>query len=258
MKKKIIGILLFTLLIAAILIPVTITANTQTKQYLNEYNDLETYSNTPTDFPGLITIKIVAKVKDILDQYNLLGGAIQVDDTINGKYIYDSGTPDSEPDPHVGIYEYTSSIFGIEIKAGGFVFKTNPSHVIFGFEILNNFYQNWDGYILCSGENLQLSNGMIVDSIQWQLFDPTGNALSSDALPSTAPVLSDWDQMSNNLFIIGWDSFNPSKSYTIDATVTKVTKSRTRDVYFTSQPILNWVLERFQNLFPILRYLMKL
>jgi len=240
------------MLLIATALSATGAMNIQTTQDMNENNDLEPNISTPAN-PGIITIKIVAQVQGVDDTYNLLGGAIKVGDKITGKYIYESGQPDSDPDPSHGFYVYTSSTFGMDLKAGGLEFKTNPNNVIFGFEIFNDV--GCDAFTVGSAENLQLSNGMLVDSIVWQLFDTAQTALSSDALLTTAPVLSDWDY--NSLTIYGSE---PSSyhSFGIFANVNKVTKIRSRDVYSSMQPILTWLFEHFANMFPILRHLMKL
>jgi hypothetical protein len=257
MKKKIIGFLVCMLLIVTALSATGIT-NFQTKQFVKENKDLEYNLVTLADSPGIITIKIVAKIKDVHDPHTLLGGTIQIDDTITGKYIYDSGTPDSDLDPNFGLFEHTSSTFGIELKAGGFVFKTNQSNVDFQFIIGNNvnfYYYNQDIYIMASYNNLPLSNGIEVETIGWRLDDTTATALSSDDLPTTAPVLSNWTQ---NLGLIIWgrDPSDPYKTYELLADVTKATKGRTSDVFFTSQPILTWLLEHFSNLFSITQLLL--
>ena len=254
MKKKIIGILVCMLLIVTAL-STTSATNVQTIQDMNENNDLEPYLSTSAN-PGIITIKIVGKITEIADPYNLLGGAIQVNDKITGKYIYESGQPDLHPeDPTYGYYVYTSSTFGMELKTGGFEFKTNPSNVEFGFIIYNDEPYIHDEYIVISEENLPLSNGLLVDSLYWGLGDSTNTALTSDALPTTAPVLSDWEY--NQIDMLG---FHPTSGnpFLLRGTITKATKSRPRNVYSTSQPILNWLLEHFANMFPILRQLIKL
>ncbi len=259
MKKKIIGIFVMTLLIAATVLPVVNAVNIQTTQDVEKNNYLETCPSTPTGSSGIINIKIVAKVTDVQDPYNLLGGAIKVGDKITGKYNYDSGTPDSEPDPKEGQYIYTSSTFGIELKAGGLVFKTNPSNVDFWIIIGNDIFylsEYVDLYTIISYNNLQLSNGMYLDRIVWWLEDDTCTALSSDDLPTIAPILSDWAV--NILYLLGSNPSDPYEDYLITATVTKATKSRARDVYFTSQPILNWLFEHFANMFPILKHLIYL
>jgi hypothetical protein len=252
MNKKIVGIFVFTLLIVTA-ISATGAMNVQTTWYVHENNHYKPYQNTPANSPGFICIKIIAKVAYISDTYNLLGDVIQINDTISGKYTYDSGTPDSNPDPKIGDYRHISSSFGIEVKAGNLVFKTNPSNVDFLIELVNDYGNpQRDFYLVQSYNNLQLSNGMFVDRIYWQLEDNTSSALSNTALPTTAPVLPKW-QSKLGLTLIGYDPDNPSKGFVIRAHVTKATKSKARDVYFTTQPILIWLLERFPNIFPILQ-----
>jgi len=255
MKKKIIGIFVCVLMIAPTL-SATGAMNFQTIKLVNDNNYSQPNQNNPTTSPSLITIKIVAKVILVDDSYNLLSGVIKVNDTIRGKYTYDSGIPDSEPNnSNIGLYDFTSSSCGIELTAGGLVFKTNPSDVDFHIGIFNDGSYG-DEYIVYSGKNLQLSNGMLVDDIMLVLIDSSSTAFSSDALPVTAPVLEDFDYY-NALRIHG---YNPSSGYSfvILMNVTKATKSKAKDAYFTTQPGLVWFLERFPNVFPILRHLLKL
>ncbi len=258
MKRKIIVIFIGMLLIVTAL-STTGAINIHITGYVKENNDSDFFQSIPTKSSGTINIKIEAQVTNVTDPHNLLGGAIQVNDSITGKYTYESGTSDSEPDPNVGLYEYNSSTFGIELKAGGFVFKTNSSDVVFSIIIYNDFiyYYNYDIYGVQSNNNSQLSNGILVDIIAWVLLDTTGNALSSDALPTTAPVMSNWTY--NVLNIQGCSPSNPFDMYLITANVTKATKSKskTRDIHFTTHPILIWLLERFPNLYPILKHILK-
>jgi len=259
MKMKIIVIFVGMLLIITAL-SATGATNVQISGYVRENNDLDPFQSITTKSPGIITIKIDGQITGVYDSNNLLEGKIQVNDSINGKYNYDTGTPDSEPDPNLGVYNYNSSTFGIELEAGGFVFKTNPSNVNFSIRIYNDYsfyYFTWDIYGVQSSNNSQLSNGVLVNSITWLLIDNTSNALSSDTLPTTAPVLSDWTE--NQILIQGCSPSNPYDIYMIVANVTKVTKSRskTRDLHFTTHPVLIWLLERFPNLYPILKRILK-
>jgi hypothetical protein len=258
MKMKTVVIFVCMLLIITAL-SATGATNFHNSVYIRENNDLDPFQSIPTKSPGVITIKIDAQITGVQDTNNLLEGKIKVNDSITGKYTYDSGTPDSNSDPHVGVYKYNSSTYGIKLEAGGFVFETNSSDVDFGISIADNFsyYYNWDLFTLESNNNSELSNGLLVIYIGWGLIDTTGNALSSDALPTTAPVLSDWEE--NILIIMGSSSSYPYDSYFIMANVTKVTKSRSkaRDVHFSTQPILIWLFERFPNLVPILKQLLE-
>jgi len=256
MRYKIIGLFVCMLMIVPAL-PVVSAVNDQ--------------NATPT-FSGTINIKIVAKVFEVDDPYNLLGGAIQVNDTLTGKYNYDSGTPDENLNPDVGTYRYTSSSFGIEVNAGGFDFKTNPSDVDFVIQIFNNYYSQ-DGYIVISINNLQLSNGLLVDEISWSLVNTNDlTVITNDALPTTAPDLVDWTEI-NTLRLMGKHPSEPFKIYSLKAHVTKATKEKATDIHGAgsdwnapsmtipcSYPLpfmqfWNKFFQRFPNLFPILRHL---
>jgi hypothetical protein len=258
MKTKFVGIFICMLLITTAL-SATGATNVQTLRYIMENNKFESFTSTPIDSSNNVAIKIVGEITDVYDEYNLLGGAIQIGDEISGKYIYDSATPDSNPDPQIGEYGHTSSPYGFELESGGFVFKTDPNNVDFGILIFDNmYYYLGDLYGVFSYNNLPLSNGIPVHSIALGLFDSTGNAISSDVLPDTAPVLSDWEE--SFLMIYGSSPYNPYEMYIITGNVTKITlnRSKTRDLYVPTNPVLIWLIERFPNVFLILRQLLGL
>ncbi len=145
---------------------------------------------------GVVTINITALVALVDDPDNVLGGTINVGDTITAIYTYDSTTPDSNPLPTVGDYRHSSPPYGITVNAGGFVFETDPNNVDFLVEIVNDHGgPARDNYLLRSYNNLPLSNGALVEHISWQLDDPTATALSSEALPKVPPVLADWESI---------------------------------------------------------------
>jgi hypothetical protein len=110
------------------------------------------------------------------------------------------------------------------------------------------------GSLNCS----DLSNGLKVTLIDWALYDPTGNALSNDALLTTAPDLSDWKQSDGGfgLQLQGKSPTNASITFSIKAEVTKAIKGKAKNIEFITHPILLWLLERFPNIFPIIRHLM--
>jgi len=268
MKRKTIGIFLCMLMIATVL-PVAGTVHDQTGWSVKENTSSEPMS------PGLITIIIVARVDIVYDPSNLLGGKIQSNDVMIGKYVYDSGIPDSNPDPTVGQYDFTSSSCGIELRAGGFLFKTNPSDVQFWIQVCNDASippgnPPADYYGLFSGKNLDLSNGMVVDTIVWRLIDPGCTSLSTDALPTTAPlVLANWIPYPG-LWITGGHPSDPLP-FSITANITRAIKSSALTVHDSennidipsettpySYPFLRFwvnVFQRFPNTFPLLRHL---
>lgn len=158
-------------------------------------------------FPGKamaypITIDIEAVVRDISDAGGLFGGAIEAGSLITGSYTYESTTPDSNDFPGVSDYWHSASPYGITLNSGSHTFATDPASVQFLVEISNNHYSGNDNYLLRSYKNLALPGGIEVDHISWQLDDPGMTALSSDALPSGAPILSDWLQPSPSALTI--------------------------------------------------------
>jgi hypothetical protein len=240
---------------------VTATKNAQTPWLVNENNYSQPNQITSTDSGDLIGVKIEGKVYEVTDPNNLLGGAIKVDDPMKGKYIYNIKANDTDPNPTFGIYWFYSSPCGIEVTIGNFIFKTDPNNLEFGIAIGNDYVNppnSGDGIEIGSNNCLNLSNGLIVTLIDWGLYDPSGTAVSSDALLTTAPDLPDWEQSTYGfgLMLQGKSPSNPSMTFSIKAEVTKATKGKATNIDFTTHPILLWLLERFPNIFPILRHLL--
>lgn len=156
---------------------------------------------------ALITIEIEGVVDSVDDSLGYLEGNVNIGDTITGSYTYDSSVTRLPGER----YQFDSPPCGVFLSAGEFDFQTDPSNVYFEMGIGNDL--SWgDTYFFISFNNLPLSNGTEVGYISWQLDDPTGNALSSDALPITTPVLEDWQ--GNRLRL------EADRTYFIDAHVT--------------------------------------
>jgi len=136
-----------------------------------------------------------------------LPGTIHAGVSFTGTYTYDSNTPDSDTSPIWGVYQHNSP-YGISIAIGGYEFKTASNHVgQFKIRITNDDPVNGpkDYYTVFSDENVVIpSAGLTIDYIKWGLSDSTYTAFSSDTLPVTAPVLTDWNY--NVLDIHGFDS----------------------------------------------------
>jgi len=143
----------------------------------------------------LITIEIEGVVDFVDDDGNYLEGKISPGDIITGFYTYESRTPDSSPlDPVQGNYWNYAPPAGIALTVGGFNFMTDPFNIEFHVAIRNDNQSGDDVYWIHSDETLFLPNGTLVGGISWTLKDHTGSALSSDALPTTAPALDDWQE----------------------------------------------------------------
>jgi len=145
----------------------------------------------------LITIQIEGVVDRFWDEGNYLEGKIKPGDIITGAYTYDTSTPDSNPIPEVADYLHHAAPCGISLTVGGFDFKTDPANVDFLVEIINDSTSGglYDAYGLISYNNLTLYNGASVDEISWWLTDTSATVLSCTELPTTAPVLDDWQSI---------------------------------------------------------------
>jgi hypothetical protein len=168
-------------------------------------------------------IVIRATVSLVDDPDNLLNNTVVPGDIITGIYTYDSFAVDSNPLPEVGDYRYTTAPNGIRLSVNGLNFGTDPSNVDFLLEVTNN-YENLDNYHLISYNNLFAvsATGMLVlNTIDWQLDDPTQTALSSAELPRNPPVLSDWQSIFG-LNIMSWGD----NHFLIRANVTSAVRRR--------------------------------
>lgn len=158
------------------------------------YGGLAQAKSTTIQFDGNVTF---------IGGYDAPSTMIQAGDTFIGTYTYESSTIDSGE----GMYLHNSP-YGIDILLGGFEFKTSPSHVgQFSVRVKDNdanYYGKLsDSYGVRSYDNSPLSNGVEISSISFGLSDSTHATLSSNALPLIAPVLSDWDATSLQIYGIG-------------------------------------------------------
>ncbi len=146
----------------------------------------------------LITIQIEGVVDTVEDDGDYLEDQIHVGDIITGYYVFDSDTPDQdwlwgEESPSIGRYHYFEAPYGVFLNVNGLVFETDLLNVNFLVGVSNDNPSGADVYWITSYNNDALLNGTTVDSIGWQLEDPTGTILSSDALLVEAPHLLDWE-----------------------------------------------------------------
>ncbi len=170
-----------------------------------------------------VKIEISATVRSVDDPDNLLNNRVAPGDIITGFYSYNSFAVDSNPLPEVGDYRYTTAPNGIRLNVNGLTFATDPADVDFLLEVVNN-YQNLDNYLLISYNNLfavSARGEFVMNTIDWQLDDPTQTALSSAALPRTPPILSDWQ----SIFGLTIDS-SGDNHFLIRANVTSAVRRR--------------------------------
>lgn len=126
------------------------------------------------------------------DRQRILDGSIANGTKFNGFYIFNSNATDANSESTVGDYRYTTSSFGVVIKVGNYVFRTNPQNVDFLIEVVNR--PESDNYLFRSYNNV-CSKPLQVEHISWQLDDFDGTALANTLLPLTPPKLNEWESM---------------------------------------------------------------
>jgi hypothetical protein len=125
---------------------------------------------------------------------------VTVGTEFTGYYTYSLSTPNSNSLPQFGNYHHIGAPYGFTVAIGSRTFKTNPAN---GFMVgISNDYYGRDQFYVGSNYNLP-TDGVEVTTIQWGLDDDTASVFTSVAMPSTAPVLSQWS--------LNWD-FNISGS----------------------------------------------
>jgi hypothetical protein len=271
MKNKII-VLLVCMLVIGTTIPSLGALNLPTPLMMKEHLSSERSPTTPPHSPGtLITISVRARVLAIYDPYNFLEGKIKFGQKITGTYTYDADTPDYYPEySDRGLYIMNDTSCGVEFNVGGLTFKTDQNNPLTNILILNDV--KFEGKVndvmeVHSTLDFPLSKEL-VSLFYFEFIDSTATALSSIALPTTAPVLRKWENKS--LSIYGYDEYY--NYFVIFANVTLVIKqygadlqegkSVVRQSLTTTPPIVPilvirfWmkVVERCPNAFPTLRH----
>lgn len=141
-----------------------------------------------------VAVALSGQLTAVDDRGDLLAGNAIVGQTFSGEYVFDSAAVDTNPDPTIGDYRFTTWPYGIAFSVGTLDFQSNPDSTNLLIQMVNDFASTLDGFIVRSLNNLTLPNGLVIENITWQLDDTTMTAIDSDALLSAAPVLTDWQQ----------------------------------------------------------------
>ena len=190
-----------------------IETNQEKKTKMKTPTDKPTYVAVAATFVLLLLASARAEIKNFTfrgtigeadDPSFVLDGSITNGAAFEGFYIFDSAAADSNADPTVGDYKFTNSTFGVVVRVGNYVFRTNPRHVDFLIEVVDRAAS--DNYVLRSYNNV-CSRPLIVDHISWQLDDSTSTALTNAFLPLTPPALSAWESVFGLTVSGGCDAF---------------------------------------------------
>ncbi|MCH7548501.1 MAG: T9SS type A sorting domain-containing protein [Candidatus Krumholzibacteriota bacterium] len=123
-----------------------------------------------------------------------------------GHYIYEYPSPDSNPSPNIGRYDYAQPGLGITVNVGIHVF-TSDAAVDGGFSIeLHDSVVDASGlhdlYFFRSYGGVDTVRNIPVNQTWIYLRDSTATALDSSGLMAVAPVLTDWTE-DDDLVIFG-------------------------------------------------------
>lgn len=127
------------------------------------------------------TYQISAIVRDVYDPYNLLQGRVKIGDAVDGSYAVDLHAIDSDPAENSGIYiSPADPQYGFDVTINGQNFKSDSLN--FGPEVL--VYNDLsDNYQCNAREGSATGLDLDLDMMAVYLYDPTGQAFSSAALP---------------------------------------------------------------------------
>jgi len=123
-------------------------------------------------------------------------------DTFTGTYTYTLGKPDTAPEEWLGVYNFSSfetppdgpngftvTISGVDSVAnaprGGFLVELVNDHPDDGSDQYHVSENTWQ-FVCPDGSSSEVAIA------GWDLFDPTGTALTGTELPKKAPKLKDW------------------------------------------------------------------
>jgi hypothetical protein len=131
----------------------------------------------------------------------LTGGGVDPGDHVRGFYVYNTSTPDSNPDPHKGEYLHAAAPYGISVFINNYEFSTDPDSVSFliivGDSLVVGGDNGSDRFSIESSHNLNVigyQGDLEVDRISWYLIDTTKVAASSDSILVGPPDLNDWQE----------------------------------------------------------------
>jgi hypothetical protein len=137
-----------------------------------------------------VRVKVTARVSEVSDPGNALGGKIVFGQRVTGTYVYNTNTPNLSPYPGSGHYVPYANEARMRFVAGSLVFESvQPTQSIM---IDTHSQASGEGqFDMFSTENNPLANGAIVETIALDIRG-TGNVTESAALANAAPNLTNY------------------------------------------------------------------
>ena len=166
-----------------------------------------------------VTFEISATVYNMYDPGNALQNTVVSGDTITGTYTIDIATPDNDPDPQYGhyIFDPNSTQLGFDFLLNSISLKSDPMTSSHMYEA-HTMNSSGDHFGIISHGNMPLNSGASVDDIFIDMYDSTGQALTTDALSNQAPDVYAFEY--HDVHVSG--NANDGNFYYLDAKITSI------------------------------------
>lgn len=173
-------------------------------------------------FATSVTVTMTGVWTFVDDTGSVLGGAITPGSAFSATLVYDDATLDSNPDSTAyGNYAVAPTQFGFTVTSGGFTF----SQVFGGLNTIDVLDPGTGDGVSTYAEDLAVSPPVGPIGFSWaavSLDDPSGTALSSDALTGVPWTLSSWASAGVTVFA-DIDDGNPLTTFDLEGDITSLT-----------------------------------
>ena len=145
-----------------------------------------------------------------IDDFCLCMDDFTVGDTLIGYYIHETPGVDTNPNPKVGVYDFTTPPARFVAYLNGYKFETNPASVDVEAIVADSLDIGSgarDRFILSSWSNNLTIPGYPTTRLFIQFTDPSLQALSSDDLLTGPPNLAVWTDQAIGLIGTTWSIF---------------------------------------------------
>lgn len=134
----------------------------------------------------------------VSDPNSELYGQAQMGTSFFGTMTFESTATDLNSSPYGGLFLFASPGLGLDVHLGSLHFGCNPLSPDFVIQTFNHAYDTFQAStntpIILSGPSFDLAH------VEVSLYDPTGSAVQSDALPLTPFNPTDWSGLSDLYF----------------------------------------------------------
>ena len=146
-----------------------------------------------------ITVYFVGEVVLAEDPFCQCLGDVVVGSLVPGYYIYESTTVYSDPDPHKGLYQHTTTPYGFYLSVEDLEFKDDPSDIDFTITLHDSTIDEnglHDSFLTFSNNVVEINRDIPTFWMSFYLRDNSESALTSDSLLTEIPNLEDWPDSS--------------------------------------------------------------